>query len=241
MTIKPWQRCGFVPSDMPKVAFMPKKSPPKPTLLAKPVDAVPSGTLRELRIEAMACRACPLWRNATQTVFGEGNARADVLLIGESPGSQEDLEGHPFVGPAGKLLERAMAEAGLSRKSVYLTNTVKHFKFRRRGKARLHDRANAAEQAACRPWLAAEIARVKPERIVALGLMAAQTLFGNAFRMQRDRGQWRHLSDTVSALATWHPAGILRLRGEDERRRAFEELVGDLRMVVEGAGDERGG
>ncbi len=154
------------------------------------------------------------------------------MLIGEQPGSQEDLEGRPFVGPAGHLLDRALVEAGLSREHVYVTNTVKHFKFEPRGKARLHKRANAAEQTACRPWLAAELARVKPKRIVALGLMAAQTLFGNAFRMNRDRGRWHPLATGVMAMATWHPAGILRLREATLREQAFNQLVADLRAAA---------
>jgi len=212
---------------------MSQKKLPTDSPLAKPVAFIPEGSLRELKTKALACRACPLWRHATQTVFGEGRARASVMLIGESPGAQEDLEGHPFVGPAGRLLDQAMAEAGLTRKEVYLTNTVKHFKFQQRGKARLHQRANASEQAACRPWLAAEIARVKPTHIVALGAMAAQTLFGNAFRLQGGRGAWHALGATLSALATWHPAGILRLRDDQERARAYRELVSDLRKAAD--------
>ncbi|HEY9131972.1 MAG TPA: UdgX family uracil-DNA binding protein [Dyella sp.] len=211
---------------------MPRRLPPADTPLAKPVDSMPVGTLRELKTLAADCRACPLWRKATQTVFGEGRARAKIMLIGEQPGSQEDIQGRPFVGPAGRLLDKAMEEAGLARNAVYLTNTVKHFKFEQRGKARLHQRANATEQTACRPWLAAELARVRPERVVALGLMAAQTLFGNAFRMGRDRGQWHTLKHGVQGLATWHPSAILRLRRAEERDRAFAELVADLKCTV---------
>lgn len=196
--------------------------------LAKPVEHVPAGGLRELKQKAKGCRACPLWRTATQTVFGEGPARARLMLIGEQPGSREDLSGHPFVGPAGELLDRALEQAGLSRAELYLTNTVKHFKYEQRGKARLHKRANAAEQAACRQWLAAELLRVRPQRVVALGLMAAQSLFGNAFRMGRDRGSWRPLGAQAKGLASWHPAGILRLREAAEREAAFDELVRDL-------------
>ena len=175
---------------------------------------------------------CPLWRKATQTVFGAGRARATIMLIGEQPGAQEDEQGEPFVGPAGKLLDRALKEAGLERSELYVTNTVKHFKFERRGKARLHARANAAEQAACRPWLAAELNRIQPRRVVALGLMAAQTLFGNGFRMGRDHGRWHAMSERMHGLATWHPSGILRLRDEGERERAFAELVADLKLAA---------
>ena len=140
-------------------------------------------SLATVRAAALRCRACPLWAPATQTVFGEGPEHARDMLIGEQPGDREDLLGRPFVGPAGQLLDRALAEAGVDRDSLYLTNTVKHFKYRLRGKRRLHARANAAEQAACRVWLDAELARVRPRRIVCLGSMAAQALFGRSFRL----------------------------------------------------------
>jgi DNA polymerase len=188
--------------------------------------------LRELRKQAKTCQMCPLWRKATQTVFGAGRANAAVMLIGEQPGAQEDEQGQPFVGPAGKLLDRAIDEAGLVRSELYVTNTVKHFKFEQRGKARLHARANAAEQAACRPWLAAELDRVKPRHVIALGLMAAQTLFGNGFRMGRDRGKWLALNNSLEGLGTWHPAAVLRIRDADERQRAFDELVTDLKLAA---------
>lgn len=210
----------------------------KPSIpLAKPVDRMPAGSLRELKKQAEACQMCPLWRKATQTVFGIGSAKSTIMLIGEQPGAQEDEQGRPFVGPAGKLLDRALKEAGLDRSELYLTNTVKHFKFEQRGKARLHARANAAEQAACRPWLAAELDRIKPRRVVALGLMAAQTLFGNGFRMGRDRGQWRVMNGRMGGLATWHPSAILRLRSEEKRARAFAELVADLGLAARAIDD----
>lgn len=154
------------------------------------------------------------------------------MLIGEQPGAQEDLAGEPFVGPAGQLLDRAMAEAQLDRKKLYLTNTVKHFKYAMRGKAKLHKRANAAEQAACRPWLAAELSRVHPRWVVGLGAMAAQTLFGSAFRLTAQHGQWRDMGDGVHALATWHPASVLRLPQRDRQHAAYGELVTDLRKVT---------
>ena len=175
--------------------------PPRPAKhpsgvpLAKPVEEIPAGTLTTLRREARDCRACPLWRYGTQTVFGQGPASAQVMLIGEQPGLHEDREGVPFVGPAGQLLDRALGEAGLDRATLYLTNTVKHFKYETRGSAKLHKRANAAEQAACRMWLAAELLRVKPRLVVGLGAMAAQTMFGNAFRITRERGVWRPLGE----------------------------------------------
>ncbi|KLI97038.1 UdgX family uracil-DNA binding protein, partial [Luteimonas sp. FCS-9] len=189
--------------------------PPGPVAsswMAKPVDAIPTGALSRLRAEAAGCRACPLWRPATQTVFGRGRAAARLVLIGEQPGDREDLAGAPFVGPAGQLLRETLAQVGIDAASVYFTNAVKHFKFVPRGKRRLHQRANAAEQAACRPWLAAELARIAPEVVVALGAMAAQTLFGNAFRVTAQRGVWQTLPNARPALATWHPAALLRMR-----------------------------
>ena len=197
------------------------------TPLARPVDFVPAGSLGALRREAAGCRRCPLWRPATQIVFGHGPARAPLMLVGEQPGHQEDLQGRPFVGPAGLLLREALAEAGLDPAAVYMTNTVKHFKFTVRGKARLHKRANAAEQAACRPWLAAELARLRPRLVIALGAMAAQTMFGAGFRLTRERGHWRAFGTGAQALATWHPSAILRMR-DGARDAARADLVDDL-------------
>jgi len=154
------------------------------------------------------------------------------MLIGEQPGAQEDLAGEPFVGPAGQLLDRAMAEAELDRRTLYLTNTVKHFKYEPRGKARLHKRANAAEQAACRQWLAAELERVQPRLVVGLGAMAAQTLFGNAFRISTEHGRWRLLGAQARGLATWHPSAVLRMPQEQRRQQAYRELVADLHQVA---------
>jgi uracil-DNA glycosylase len=199
--------------------------------LAKPVDEVPDGSIARLREAARGCRRCPLWRNATQTVFGAGRARARLMLVGEQPGDREDVAGEPFVGPAGRVLREALDAAGARPAEVYMTNTVKHFKFEPRGKARLHKRANAAEQAACRPWLAAEFARVSPAVVVALGAMAAQSLFGNAFRVTAQRGQWQELGNGRAALATWHPSAILRMR-EPERGAALAQLHDDLRQAV---------
>lgn len=203
-----------------------------PPPLAKPVDEIPDGSLTALRRQARGCRRCPLWRHATQTVFGAGRDDAPLMLIGEQPGSQEDLQGLPFVGPAGQLLRDALGEAGLDAAQLYLTNTVKHFKFEPRGKARLHRRANAAEQTACRPWLAAELLRVRPALVVALGAMAAQTLFGNAFRLTAERGRWRSLDASTQALATWHPSAILRMR-PPQRDTARAQLVADLTLAAD--------
>lgn len=200
---------------------------------AKPVgQPVPRASLRALRAQAAGCRACPLWRDATATVFGEGPARARAMLIGEQPGDEEDRSGRPFVGPAGRLLERALGEAGLERGALYLTNAVKHFKFQRRGARRLHDRANAHEQQACRLWLAAEWLRLRPRLAVALGAMAAQTLFGAGFRLSRERGRWIELDARSRALATWHPSAILRTPGP-QRERRYRELVEDLRALAQ--------
>jgi DNA polymerase len=153
------------------------------------------------------------------------------MLIGEQPGIHEDLKGVPFVGPAGKLLREALLDASLDPRRLYMTNTVKHFKFEQRGKVRLHKRANAAEQAACRPWLAAELARVRPRVVVGLGAMAAQTLFGNGFRLTRERGEWHDLGGDSHALATWHPSAILRMRGKD-RDAARAQLQADLEVAA---------
>ncbi|MEJ1097499.1 MULTISPECIES: UdgX family uracil-DNA binding protein [unclassified Pseudoxanthomonas] len=211
---------------------MPRKRLPddeSAPLLAKPVDHIPEGSLELLREQAQDCRACPLWRNATQTVFGAGPPDARVMFIGEQPGSQEDIQGKPFVGPAGKLLHEALTAAGIDPATLYVTNTVKHFKYERSGKVRLHKRANAAEQAACRPWLAAEMLRLKPRLVVALGAMAAQTLFGNQFRLTQERGQWRDIGTGTRAMATWHPAALLRMRPpgrEVARTHFFQDIAG---------------
>ena len=201
-------------------------------LLAKPVDHIPEGSLAALRRQASDCKACPLWRNATQTVFGAGTSRAVAMLIGEQPGAQEDLAGKPFVGPAGKLLRTALAAAGVNFRDLYVTNTVKHFKFERRGKVRLHKRATASEQAACRPWLAAELLRLQPSLVVALGAMAAQTLFGGDFRLTAQRGQWKPMSGGRRAMATWHPSALLRMPSPG-RERAHQEFFADMQALAD--------
>jgi len=201
-----------------------------PVPLAKPVGEIPQGDLKQLRRAARECHACPLWKKATQTVFGEGPEHAAIVMIGEQPGLYEDREGLPFVGPAGKLLDRALEEARLDRSQLYLTNTVKHFKYEIRGKARLHKRANAAEQAACRMWLAAELLRIQPRILVALGAMAAQTLFGSTFSIVRERGRWRQLADGRRGFATWHPSAVLRTPDE-KRDSMYRQLVEDLMEI----------
>ena len=200
------------------------------TLLAKPVRQIPNGGLATLRRKARECRACGLWKHATQTVFGAGADHARIMLIGEQPGMQEDIQGLPFVGPAGGLLDRALEEAQLDRSTLYLTNTVKHFKYELRGKLRLHKRANAAEQQACRMWLAAELARLQPRIVVALGAMAAQTLFGSTFSITRERGAWHRLGADTEGFATFHPSAVLRAPDE-QRATMYRHLVEDLSEI----------
>jgi DNA polymerase len=200
------------------------------TLLAKPVRQIPKGGLATLRRKARECHACGLWKHATQTVFGAGADHARIMLIGEQPGQQEDIQGLPFVGPAGRLLDRALEEAQVDRGTLYLTNTVKHFKYELRGKVRLHKRANAAEQEACRMWLAAELARLQPRIVVALGAMAAQTLFGTTFSITRERGIWRRLGPDSEAFATFHPSAILRAPNE-QRAAMYRQLLEDLSEI----------
>jgi len=188
----------------------------------------PSPALRDLKREAAGCRACPLWQRATQTVFGEGAPKADIMLVGEQPGDREDLQGHPFVGPAGLLLERAIASAGLDRRRIYRTNVVKHFKWEQRGKKRIHQRPDSQEIAACRPWLDAELAAVRPTALVCLGATAAQALFGRGFKVTRQRGSLVRSSLAPLAMGTVHPSAILRLPDEESRRQGFREFVSDL-------------
>lgn len=190
-------------------------------------------TLPALADAAEACKGCDLYQRATQTVFGEGQAVAEVVMVGEQPGDQEDRQGHPFVGPAGGLLDAAMEEAGLSRQSVYLTNAVKHFKWEPRGKRRLHKKPGAREMAACRPWLVAELEVIQPQVIVCLGATAAQSLLGRAFRITRQRGQLQNWDGHAPVLPTWHPASILRAPDADSRDRKREELVRDLQQAAE--------
>lgn len=194
----------------------------------------PSGTLKELRELASRCHDCPLWKHATQTVFGKGPAHATLMLVGEQPGLQEDTAGEPFVGPAGALLDRALKESGLERREVYLTNAVKHFKYELRGKHRLHKRANAAEQAICREWLAAELREVRPQRILALGVMAAQAFFGTTFQLTMSHGRWFKLPGGIDAMATWHPSSVLRSINRDTHDHRYQQLVDDLRAFVAG-------
>jgi uracil-DNA glycosylase len=189
-------------------------------------------TLPALQDAAAGCRACDLWRSGTQTVFGEGAQRAQVMLIGEQPGDREDVEGKPFVGPAGRLLDEALEAAGIDRSRVYVTNTVKHFKWERRGKRRLHQKPNSAEVAACSPWLRAEIELVRPQVIVCLGATAAQALLGRGFRVTRERGRLMPSGLGPQAMATVHPSSILRAPDEESRHQAMRDFVADLATVA---------
>lgn len=190
-------------------------------------------TIAGLREAAAECTACPLYRNATQTVFGEGPEGAVAMLVGEQPGDAEDVAGHPFVGPAGKLLDRCLAEAGIDRSRTYVTNTVKHFKWVPRGTRRIHSKPSAVEIEACFPWLEAEIAAVGPRIIVALGATAAQALFGKAFRVTRDRGRLVPSNLAPYALATVHPSALLRAPDEETRHREIRRFIDDLRKIAE--------
>jgi DNA polymerase len=195
-------------------------------------DYVPdSDDLGQLARAARRCRGCPLFARATQTVFGDGPARADVMLVGEQPGDAEDVAGQPFVGPAGKLLDRALADAGWSRADAYVTNAVKHFKWEPRGRRRIHKRPTTTETSACRPWLEAEIRAVRPRVVVLLGATAAQSLVGTGFRLMRHRGETLTLPSGTPAVATRHPSSVLRARGDADRRQAYEELVSDLKRA----------
>ncbi|SRR5581483_3400902 len=193
----------------------------------------PKPTLNKLRDAAADCRACPLWKVGTQTVFGEGPRTARIMFVGEVPGDYEDRTGKPFVGPAGKLLDRALEEIGLDRTTVYVTNVVKHFKWEPRGKRRLHKKPNAHEIRACRPWLNAEIAVVKPHAIVCLGATAAQALLGPQFRVTQHRGEWIDSPLAPRVMATVHPSSILRAPDDETRERETAAFIEDLRMLTE--------
>jgi DNA polymerase len=189
-------------------------------------------SLPQLREAAAGCRGCDLYRNTTQTVFGEGTAAAEVVMVGEQPGDREDLEGAPFVGPAGRLLDRALEEVGIDRRRVYVTNVVKHFKWTPRGKRRIHKRPSAEEIRACRPWLDAELDVVKPRILVALGATAAQALLGRQFRLTGHRGEFVESPLAPLVTATVHPSSILRAPDDASRREAMQAFVKDLRVVA---------
>jgi uracil-DNA glycosylase len=188
-----------------------------------------------LKTAAEICKGCDIYKNATQTVFGEGKKGAEIMLVGEVPGDEEDKQGHPFVGPAGRLLDRALVEAGIDREGTYVTNAVKHFKWKPVGKRRLHQKPNAQEIDACRPWLAAEIEGLNPKIIVCLGATAAQTLLGKDFRVTKMRGQWFEYETGQRIIATIHPSAILRTP-EIDRDNEYEHFVADLKIVSRALG-----
>jgi uracil-DNA glycosylase len=193
----------------------------------------PHPTISKLQAAARDCRACPLWKTGTQTVFGEGARGATVVFVGEQPGNDEDLAGKPFVGPAGKLLDKALVDAGIDRAEVYVTNTVKHFKWEPKGKRRIHKKPNSREIAACRPWLEAELAVLKPKVLVCLGATAAQALLGKEFRVSQQRGQFVESPLAEHVVATIHPSSILRAPDEATRHEELKRFVADLRKVAE--------
>ena len=190
------------------------------------------GQLEKLREEAAGCRACDLWKTGTQTVFGEGRERAEVMMVGEQPGDREDVEGRPFVGPAGRVLDQALEQVGIDRDLVYLTNVVKHFKWRPRGKRRIHQKPNAEEIRACRPWLDRELEAVEPRVLVCLGSVAAQALLGRQFRVTRERGRFVESPLADRVIATDHPSSILRAPDEEAREAAMRDFVADLDVVA---------
>jgi uracil-DNA glycosylase len=189
----------------------------------------PRPTLKKLKEAAAGCKACPLWKTGTQTVFGEGSAKSKVMFVGEQPGDQEDKAGAPFVGPAGKILDEGLEEAGIDRSLAYVTNVVKHFKWQARGKRRIHQKPNWSEIAACRPWLDAELAVVLPQVLVCLGATAAQALIDRKFRVTQQRGQPVESTLAPVVIATVHPSSILR---SDDREAEFTAFVSDLRSVA---------
>jgi DNA polymerase len=209
-----------------------------------PDDANPGGTrsaapfvpattsLKQLSTAAEGCRGCDLYKTAMQVVFGEGPKKAAVMFVGEQPGDQEDRQGEPFVGPAGALLDKALADAGISRAEIYVTNAVKHFKWEPRGKRRIHKKPRASEIKACRPWLEAELRAVQPAVVVCLGATAAQSILGASFKLMRQRGQVVPSSIAARVVATVHPSSVLRAPDSDSRKLAYEALVADLKVVA---------
>jgi len=205
---------------------------------ARPARPPDTTSLSAVREAANDCEACHLYKRATQTVFGEGPKSATMMLVGEQPGDYEDVAGKPFVGPAGKIMDQALEEAGIDRKEVYVTNAVKHFKWEPRGKRRIHQKPNSREIAACRPWLEAELRIVKPKLVVAMGATAAQTIFGSTFRVTRERGKVLSSKLAPRVLATVHPSSLLRQPDEASRQREYKHFVNDLRAALRAAGEE---
>jgi DNA polymerase len=192
----------------------------------------PNPTISSLRKAAADCKACDLWMRGTQTVFGEGGAHVRVMLVGEQPGDQEDIQGRPFVGPAGKLLDKVLEQVGIDRNETYVTNAVKHFKWEPRGKRRIHKKPNAIEITACKPWIEAEIEVLKPQVIVCMGATAAQALLGRDFRVSMQRGEWVKSPLAPYVIATVHPSSLLRAPDEDTRRMELQRFIDDFEVVA---------
>jgi uracil-DNA glycosylase len=205
---------------------------------ARPAQPPDTSSLATVREAAVHCTACHLYKGATQTVFGEGPKRAAMMLVGEQPGDYEDVAGKPFVGPAGKIMDRALEEAGIDRSQVYVTNAVKHFKWEPRGKRRIHQKPNSLEIAACRPWLEAELRLVRPRLVLAMGATASQAIFGPAFRVTRERGKVLSSKLVPRVLATVHPSSLLRQPDEESREREYKRFVLDLRAALRAAREE---
>jgi len=205
---------------------------------ARPATPPDTSSLTEVLAASRECTACHLYKRATQTVFGEGPRGAPIMLVGEQPGDYEDVAGKPFVGPAGKIMDRALEESGIDRTKVYVTNAVKHFKWEPRGKRRIHQKPNSREIAACRPWLEAELRLVKPKLLVCLGASAAQAIFGPSFRVTRERGKVLSSKFAPRVLATVHPSSLLRQPDEESRQREYKRFVADLRAAVKAAGED---
>ena len=222
---------------------MPEKAPQssKQSELNGAAEFVPcSKSLPFLKAAVQDCRGCGLYRYATQAVFGEGPKSSPIVFIGEQPGDEEDRLGHPFVGPAGKLFDRALQEAGIGRSAVYITNAVKHFKFEERGKRRIHKKPTNAEAKACRPWLEAEITLIRPKIIVCLGATAAQSVFGSGYRVTKERGRFIEHSWAPQATSTIHPSAILRAPTDEQRHLEYQRFVADLKKVAVSAHPRNG-
>src|SRR5213594_1480468 len=211
---------------------------PKTDEYARPATPPDTSSLTEVRAASRQCTACHLYKRATRTVFGEGPKGAPMMLVGEQPGDYEDVAGKPFVGPAGKIMDRALEEAGIDRAEVYVTNAVKHFKWEPRGKRRIHQKPNSREIAACRPWLEAELRIVRPNLVVAMGATAAQAIFGPGFRVTRERGKVLSSKLAPRVLATVHPSSLLRQPDEKSREREYKLFVADLRAASHAAGEK---
>src|SRR5437660_2836800 len=206
--------------------------PSKAEEYARPATPPDSSSLSTVREAAQDCTACHLYKQATQTVFGEGPKKASIMLVGEQPGDYEDVAGKPFVGPAGKIMDRALEEAGIAREQVYVTNVVKHFKWEPRGKRRIHKKPNSREVAACRPWLEAELRLVRPKLLVVLGSTAGQAIFGPSFRVTRERGKVLSSKFAPKVVATVHPSSLLRQPDEEWHHREYQNFVSDLHVAV---------